>query len=89
MDDHTHYRRRQIALRSFTYGLMTLATLVGVIVCVAWAMGYRFDLQSGQVSQVALLQFNSFPTGASVDINNSRLDSRTPTRLISKLVVSR
>ena len=73
-------RRRQVAIRFFTYGVMTIATIVGAIICIAWAMGYRFDLKSGQLSQVALLQFNTFPTGAVVDINGNRLSTRTPTR---------
>lgn len=71
---------KQIAIRFFTYGVMALATVVGVIICIGWAMGYRFDFKSGQLSQVALLQFNTFPTGASVDVNHARLSTRTPTR---------
>lgn len=76
----TTRRRKAVAMRFFTYGAMTIATIVGVVVCVGWAMGYRFDLLSGQLSQVALLQFNSFPTGAVVDVNGARLTARTPTR---------
>jgi hypothetical protein len=74
-------RRRQLAIRSFTYGMMTLAVLVGLIICLAYVMGFRFDWQSGQISQVALLQFSSFPTDANIDVNDIRLSSRTPTRL--------
>ena len=73
-------QRKQVAIRFFTYGVMAIATVVGVIVCIGWAMGYRFDLMSGQLSQVALLQFNTFPTGAVVDINGASLSTRTPTR---------
>lgn len=72
-------RRRRVAMRFFTYGAMAVATVIGVIICIGWAMGYRFDLQNG-LSQVALLQFNTFPTGASVDVNDERLTARTPTR---------
>lgn len=72
--------RKQVAIRFFTYGAMAIATIIGVVICIGWAMGYRFDFRSGQLSQVALLQFNSFPTGASVDVNGSRLTTRTPTR---------
>lgn len=72
--------RRAVAMRFFTYGAMTIATIIGVIICISWAMGYRFDLRSGQLSQVALLQFNTFPTGAVVDVNGTRLTARTPTR---------
>ena len=64
-------QRKQVAIRFFTYGVMAIATVVGVIVCIGWAMGYRFDLMSGQLSQVALLQFN---------INGASLSTRTPTR---------
>ena len=70
---------KRLAARFFTYGAMAVATIVGVIICIGWAMGYRFDLQKG-LSQVALLQFNTFPTGANVDVNDERLTSRTPTR---------
>lgn len=73
-------RRKELALRFFTYGVMTIAVIVGVIFCVAWAMGYRFDLRSGQLSQVALLQFNTYPTGALVSVNKTNLSTRTPTR---------
>ena len=72
-------RRKLVAMRFFTYGAMAVATVIGVIICIGWAMGYRFDLQNG-LSQVALLQFNTFPTGASVDVNDERLTARTPTR---------
>lgn len=72
-------RRKQLAARFFTYGVMAVATLVGVIFCVSWAMGYRFDLING-VSQVALLQFNSYPTGATVEVNDKRVSGRTPNR---------
>ena len=72
-------RRKRVAMRFFTYGAMAVATVIGVIICIGWAMGYRFDLQNG-LSQVALLQFNTFPTGASVDVNDERLTARTPTR---------
>lgn len=74
-------RRQQIAIRSFTYGVMTLAALIGVVVCFAYAMGYRFNFKDGQFTQIALLQFNSFPGGATVDVNGEQLSTRTATRL--------
>lgn len=80
MVDDTKRRRRELAIRFFTYGVMTIAVIFGVIFCVAWAMGYRIDLKSGQLSQVALLQFNTYPTGATVTVNNKKESTRTPTR---------
>lgn len=72
--------RKQIARRALTYSLMAVATVAGVAVCIAWAMGYRFNLESGEVSQVALLQFNTYPRGAMVQIGEATLTARTPTR---------
>lgn len=72
--------RRKVIGRALTYSIMALATVAGVAVCIAWAMGYRFSLESGEVSQVALLQFNSYPRGALVEVNGTALTARTPTR---------
>ncbi len=80
MNQQKRSRKQQLAIRSFTYGVMSLAVLFGVAFSLAWAMGFRFDLKSGEVSQVSLLQFGTFPTGANVDIDGERLSSRTPTR---------
>ena len=73
-------RRQQIAIRSFTYGAMTLAAVFGVLLSLAWAMGFRFDFNGGKLTQVALLQFDSFPNGATVKINGETLSSKTTTR---------
>lgn len=72
--------RKQIFRRALTYSLMTVATIAGVAVCIAWAMGYRFNLESGEISQVALLQFNTYPRGAMVQVGEATLAARTPTR---------
>ncbi|MCL2174345.1 PEGA domain-containing protein [Candidatus Saccharibacteria bacterium] len=73
-------RHQQIAIRFLTYGAMASVAALGVVFCLAWAMGFRIDWHSGKLTQVALLQFNSFPTGAVVDINGQTLSSGTPTR---------
>ncbi len=59
---------------------MTLAAVFGVLLSLAWAMGFRFDFNGGKLTQVALLQFDSFPDGATVKINGSILSSKTTTR---------
>ena len=73
-------RRQQIAIRSFTYGAMTLAAAFGVLISLAWAMGFRFDFNGGKLTQVALIQFDSFPSGATVRINGVPIESKTATR---------
>lgn len=73
-------RRQQLAIRSFTYGAMTLMAVLGVLLSLAWAMGFRFDFDGGKLTQVALIQFDSFPTGATVKINGVPLSGKTTTR---------
>jgi len=73
-------RGQQIAIRSFTYGVMTLFSVLGVLICLGWAMGFRIDFNDGKLTQVALLQFSSFPTGATVSVNGQTLSTRTATR---------
>lgn len=70
---------KQVALRFFTYGAMTLATIIGAVICVGWAMGYRFS-PTGKLSQIALLQFKSFPSGAKIEVNKEILTATTPAR---------
>jgi hypothetical protein len=72
--------RRSIIKRTFVYSLMMSAIAAGVTLSLAWAMGYRFDFRSREVSQVALLQTSSFPAGASVTVNGTALPRQTPTR---------
>jgi hypothetical protein len=60
--------------------MMALLAMLGVAFCLSWAMGFRIDWNDGKLTQVALMQFNSFPTGATIDINGQALSSKTPTR---------
>lgn len=73
--------RKAVAARFFVYGLMALAVIVGVILTLGWAMGFRFNLTSGQLSQVALMQFDSFPQGATISVNGAIIGSQTATHL--------
>ncbi len=54
--------------------LITLSILVflvgGTLTAIRFAKGYRFDLKARKVTETGLLVTNSFPTGASVFINN-------------------
>ncbi|MDR1970024.1 MAG: PEGA domain-containing protein, partial [Candidatus Nomurabacteria bacterium] len=77
-------RSQQIAKRFFTYGVMMLLVVLGVALCLTWAMGFRIDWNDGKLTQVALLQFNSVPGGATIDINGEVLPTRTPTRATVK-----
>jgi len=76
---HQHgSKRKKIALRFFSYGVMTLATIVISFICILLILGYQFDLQKGTVAQGALLQFRSFPSGATIKLDDRTLGFKTP-----------
>src|SRR5215213_3733994 len=73
-------KRAQLALRFFTYGVMTLATVIITAVCVLIAMGYRFDRQNFTFEQGGLVQFKSTPEGATVRVSGQRQTVKTPNK---------
>lgn len=62
----------------FTYGVMTMAVALISAICILLVLGYRLDLKSGDVEQGALLQFRSFPSGATITLDNEVLSFVTP-----------
>lgn len=62
----------------FTYGVMTMAVAVISAISILLVLGYRFDLKSGDVEQGALLQFRSFPSRASINLDGEVLSFLTP-----------
>ncbi len=79
MHDNTS-RKRQLIQRSFIYGVMTVAVIVAVVVCLLLVLGYRFNRSDGRLEQTALLQFDSFPSGARVGIDNKWQGFNTPNK---------
>lgn len=76
---HQHgSKRKQIAIRFFSYGVMTLATIVISFICILLILGYQFDLQKGTVAQGGLLQFRSFPSAATIRLDGKTLNFKTP-----------
>lgn len=70
-------KRKQLALRFFTYGVMTLAVAVISVICLLFVLGYRFSLE-GYLEQRALLQFRSTPNSATVLIDDKPIGVTTP-----------
>ncbi|HXH27352.1 MAG TPA: PEGA domain-containing protein [Candidatus Acidoferrum sp.] len=70
-------KRFRLALRFFSYGAMTVVTVIGTIVLVFFAMGYRFDTNF-HFAQGGLVQFNSFPSGAAVAVDGKKQGFTTP-----------
>ena len=79
MQEHSiQQKRKQLALRYFTYGVMSLAVVVISALCILLALGYGFDFKQNTVVQRALVQFRSFPQNAVITQDNQQLSFRTP-----------
>ncbi len=72
-------KRAKLALRFFTYGVMTVATVILTAFLVLVALGYRLD-KDFSFSQGGLVQFRSLPSGANVTIDNKKQDFNTPNK---------
>lgn len=73
-------KRAKLALRFFTYGVMTVATLVLSTILLFFALGYRLDNEFN-FTQGGLVQFRSFPDGATVVVDGREQGFKTPNKL--------
>ncbi len=73
-----HSKRTQLALRFFTYGVMTVSVVVISALVLLFALGYRFDNTSLSFEQGGLMQFRSTPSAATIRLNDKQLNFRTP-----------
>lgn len=78
MQQHGKSPRKQKMLLYFTYGVMTTAVALISAICILLVLGYRLDLKNGDVEQGALLQFRSFPSGATIALDKEVLSFVTP-----------
>lgn len=73
-------KRAKLALRFFTYGVMTLATVILTMLAVFYAMGWRFDQNDLTFEQGGLIQFRTTPEGADVMVDGKPQNFTTPGR---------
>ena len=73
-------RRKQLRRLALIYTLMTVAVVAVVSLMVLFVLGYRFDTKSYSFKQTGLVQFNTQPTGAVVEIDQKKLNSKTATK---------
>ena len=81
MNTHTLSKRKRQAILFFTYGFMTLATIVISTICVLFVLGYRFDIKDRTIEQGGLLQFRSTPSGATIQLDGVKQNFTTPGKL--------
>lgn len=71
-------KKAKLAIRFFTYGFMTFATIIISSLFLFFALGYRFDNDKRTFEQGGLLQFRSFPENGLVTLDKMPLSDRTP-----------
>lgn len=71
-------KRTQLAL---IYGMMTIAVIATVGILVLVMQGYRFNKYDGRIEQGGLVQFDSRPGGAKIEIDAVALANRTQTKI--------
>lgn len=73
-------KRARLSLRFFTYGVMTVATIVLTSLAVLHVMGYRFNRSLLTFEQGGLVQFRSQPNNARVVLDGKIQPFTTPGR---------
>jgi hypothetical protein len=81
MNNARFSKRQRQALLFFTYGFMTLATVVISAICILLVLGYRFDIKSNRLEQGSLVQFRSIPDGSVITLDGVKLGFTTPGKL--------
>ena len=79
MHDRNHKSRQTVRL-VLVYLSMVSLIIVTVVLAMFFLMGYRLDFNSGSVKQRALLQFDSSPSGAIVQVDDNTVLSKTPNK---------
>lgn len=77
---HPPSKKKALAARILTYGLMTISVITMVVVSLLYTLGYRFDTKERQLELSGLVQFVTMPSGGVVEIDGIRHDQETPTK---------
>ena len=86
---YEHDSKRKLRLRlTFTYAVMILTTLGLVVVALFIALGYRYNQFDGRFEQGGMIQFNSRPSGAEIQLDAVKL-CRSEERRVGKECRSR
>lgn len=80
MSNNRSKRRLRVQL-AFIYMLMAIAVISIVAILVLVVQGYRYNQRDGKVEQGGLVQFDSRPSGATVNVDGIDLANRTASRI--------
>ncbi len=73
-------KKKQPIKQILIYSIMTIAVILIVTLITFFMLGFRFDVNNGNLQQYAFLQFNSSPSGASASIDGNVIGLYTPTK---------
>lgn len=77
---HLCPKTKELAKRVFVYAVMVLAIVASVTFITLFVLGFRINIGDGQVEQYAFLQFDSTPSGATVQLDGITVSSKTPNK---------
>jgi len=77
---HPSSKKKELAARILTYGLMTVTIVTLVAISLFYTLGYRFDSKDHKLELSGLVQFVTSPSNAVVEIDGARHDQATPTK---------
>lgn len=77
-------KRARLAVRFFTYGVMTITTVALTVLAIYYAMGYRFNQNSFTVEQGGVIEFRTEPSSANVTVDGVPINKQTPGRAFAQ-----
>jgi len=77
---HPSSKKKELAARVLTYGLMCIAIVTLLVVSLFYTLGYRFDAKDHKLELSGLVQFVTTPSNGVVEIDGARHDQATPTK---------
>lgn len=77
---HPPSKRKQLTTRILISTLMTLSVVLLVIVLISVILGYQFNSKDGRIEQTGLIQFETLPGAATVEVDGKALSAKTTTK---------
>lgn len=77
---HPPSKRKQLTTRILISALMTLSVVLLVVILISVVLGYQFNTKDGRIEQTGLVQLDTIPGGATVEVDGKALSSKTVTK---------
>lgn len=77
---HPPSKRKQLTTRILISTLMTLSVVLLVVILISIILGYQFNSKDGRIEQTGLIQFETLPGSATVEVDSKTLNAKTTTK---------